>query len=182
LPTLTPLSTLAPILSLTPLETPTRAPASTNLAGSTVAAAPTATARAATVITAGTIQVDNWNLTFAGAASDPGKNPALQEPDPSNQTLVVFLNVTNVGSQTATFTAFAKIQIMDEQGHVFANDNQADAAARQKYGTDFGSSLAPGATQRLAMAYEVPAFERQFTIVQGNPAGPWTGNVRFSLQ
>jgi len=41
--------------------------------------------------------------------------------------------------------------------------------------------MSPGATERVAIAYDVPASENSFSFVPGSLAAGWSGNITFAI-
>lgn len=122
----------------------------------------------------GTIRVDHWILEITEVRSYPGMAA-------SRQSVVVLGNLTNEGSQTATFTALGAVMLRDSSGRTYEDDRNVTWAAEDKYGTEIPASMSPGATRYVAIGFDVPADERSFTIVPGSLVASWGGDVSFSL-
>lgn len=122
----------------------------------------------------GTLRVDSWLFEITEVRSDPGK-------DPSRQIVVLLGYLTNEGNQNNTFVAFATLMLRDASGREYEDDRPATWAAENKYGAESGAMLNPGSKRYIAVAFDVLASERTFTIIPGSLVASWSGNIAFTL-
>jgi hypothetical protein len=53
--------------------------------------------------------------------------------------------------------------------------------AIDRYGVGYGASISPGATDSITIVFDVPAGEKNFTIVAVPLVASWSGNISFQL-
>jgi hypothetical protein len=175
------MKTAAPIIP-TAQPTYTAYPTFTPLPQSTQAVVPnieaTSTSQPAATLGSnqpiGVIKVNSWSLDILEVHSDPGK-------DSSRQVVVVLANLTNEGTGTDTFVVNFNINLMDSQGRKYEVDDVAGFAAQDKYQTEYSASIDPGASIYYSFAFDVPATENSFSLIAGDLASSWSGDVSFRL-
>ena len=122
----------------------------------------------------GTLKVDHWLFEITEVRSDPGK-------DTSRQNVVLLGYLTNEGNQNDTFVAFATIMLRDPHGREYEDDRPATWRAQDKYGAESGASMNPGSKEYIAIAFDVVASEKTFTIIPGSLVASWSGNITSTL-
>lgn len=122
----------------------------------------------------GILRVNHWLFEITAVHSDPGINSSRQQ-------IVLLGNITNEGTSTDTFVAYAKLVLKDSQGRKYEDDQTGTYSAWRKYGTEIAASMNPGARVYVAIAFDVPSSERTFTIIPGGLVVSWSGNITFTL-
>jgi hypothetical protein len=117
--------------------------------------------------------VDNWAFEITAVQADPGK-------DATRKVIVLLGDVTNEGEVNATFSEYI-LMLRDGHGHEYENDTSAGWVAQDRYGAGYGASLNPGASAYIAVAFDVPAAERNFAIIAGPLVASWSGDIWFQL-
>jgi len=120
-----------------------------------------------------TVVVDTWRFDIQEIHSDLGM-------DPSRQMVVLIGVVTNEGMKQDLFMATDTMVLKDSGGREYQQDMNGTFTAGDKYGTGPGGELNPGASEKEAWAYDVPATEKTFTIAAGDLAGSWGGDFIFT--
>lgn len=123
----------------------------------------------------GSLRFDHWLLEITNIYSDPGMEAGWQM-------VVILGTLTNEGNQTATIVfTDTSLKFRDSSGRVYEPELRATFAAEEKYGTESTSSISPGASRFVAVAFNAPASERTFTIIPGTLTASWSGDVTFTI-
>jgi hypothetical protein len=172
-PTYTPQLTYTPYPTYTPL--PTYIPVVEITSQAIFEDTPTTTPTMAQVLTAiGTIEVNNWVFEITEIHSDPGV-------DSSRQIIVLLGYITNAGMESDTFVAYGELMLMDSKNRKYEDDMGSTFAAQDKYGTEYGANISPGAKKFIAVAFDVDSSETTFTIIPGSLVSSWSGDITFTI-
>lgn len=123
----------------------------------------------------GSLRFDHWLLEITNIHSDPGMEAGWQM-------VVILGTLTNEGNQTATIVfTDTSLKFRDSSGRVYEPELRATFAAEDKYGTESTSSINPGASRFVAVAFSAPSSEQTFTIIPGTLIASWSGDVTFTI-
>ena len=118
--------------------------------------------------------MDEWQIHLVAVYLDAGMGAG-------RKLVELIVDVTNVGGTNSLFIGYPML-LRDAQGRTHEWDQSASWVCKDMHGLEGGSSMNPGVTRRMCVAYDVPLDARSFTTSPISIVGIWQGGLAFELR